>query len=108
MAWATPAEARNLWGTDDTKGLSDDVLTTLLEVAFEECVAYAPAVEGTVPERYKLANIMQAREIYTASKRGDASADVVGVGDFVVRARPLSAVVRQMLRPQGHSMLGFA
>ena len=87
-----------------------DSCTVVLSAA---ATASGSDVEVTVgeivpPSNYVLANVYQAREIYTAQQRGDTSADVVGFGDFAIRARPLSAVVRQLLRPQGHSLLGFA
>jgi hypothetical protein len=41
---------------------------------------------------------MQAREIYQAQQRGEQ--DVIGVGDYAIRARPLIAAVKSLLRPQ--------
>ena len=51
-----------------------------------------------IPTNYVLANIFQAREIYAAAQRGEQ--DVIGVGDYAIRARPLTAAVKQLLRPQ--------
>jgi hypothetical protein len=45
-----------------------------------------------------LANVYQAREIYAAAQRGEQ--DVIGVGDYAIRARPITAAVKQLLRPQ--------
>lgn len=91
---------------------------TISEVYDAETVSISTAATATgadvsvtvsgVPFAYTLAVVTQARDIWTAQQRGDGGSDVVGVGDFVVRARPLSAAVRQLLRPQGHSLLGFA
>lgn len=94
--WATKAEARQFW--PDAVSITDATLDALLEVATEQCAAYAPPALEPLPTRYMLATVYQARDVYTASQRGEA--DVVGVGDFVIRAKPLSAVVKQLLRPQ--------
>lgn len=51
-----------------------------------------------VPKSYMLGNVMQAREIQAASMRGEQ--DVIGVGDYAIRARPLTAAVKQLLRPR--------
>ena len=69
--------------------------------AIATATAVSVSVSG-VPFSYTLAVVYQARDVWTAQQRGDSSSDVVGVGDFgAVRARPLSAVVRQLLRPLG-------
>lgn len=51
-----------------------------------------------VPLAYTLATIYQAREVHTAAIRGES--DVIGIGDYAIRARPLTAAVRQLLRPR--------
>lgn len=51
-----------------------------------------------VPVSYMLATIYQARELRAAIMRGET--DIIGVGDFAIRARPLTAAVKQLLRPQ--------
>ena len=60
---------------------------------------------GEVPERYMLATIYQARELWAASKR---DGDVIGLGDgYALRSRPLTGVVKSLLRPQrGVPVLG--
>lgn len=55
-------------------------------------------VTRPVPTSYRLAVVYQAREIRAAGMR-DAS-DVIGVGEFAIRARPLTAQVKQLLRPK--------
>lgn len=95
-AWATPAEAKVHWA--DAAALEPERLEELLEVAEEQCRQYAPAHAEPVPARYKLAVVYQAREVYTASQRDEA--DVIGIGDYAIRARPLTSAVKQLLRPQ--------
>lgn len=103
MAWVAvaPDVAKEHW--PDAVNLDADVLTRLLEAAHEQCVEFAPvlAEEDTPPTRYVLANILQARELYAAAQRGEQ--DVIGVGDYAIRARPLTAAVKQLLRPQAVS-----
>lgn len=50
-----------------------------------------------IPTGYMLANVFQAREIAAAALRNEQ--DVIGVGDYAIRARPLTAAVKQLLRP---------
>lgn len=96
MAWASRTQARAHWA--DAKSLPDDVLDVLLEAATEACAAYAPVVPQPYPMGYMLATVYHAREIHSASSRD--SGDVIGFGDFAIRARPLTASVKSLLRPQ--------
>lgn len=99
-AWAIPADARTWWR--DAADLSDNELQFLLGAAQEECEAFAPALADTdpVPARYTLAVVYQARDIYAVSRRqGDS--DLIGDGEYAIRARPLSGAIKQLLRPLG-------
>lgn len=96
MAWADLAFARKHWA--DAGNLEDVVLQDLLDAAHEGCLLFAPAHAEPVPVSFKIANVLQAREIRTSSLR--AEGDVVGVGDYALRARPLTAQVKQLLRPR--------
>ena len=131
--WATPAQAAQHW--PDAVNVGEPALLILLTAAQEICAAYAPAlapvdlsliedppgsglfvtgladVDGDglygaeVPQRYMLATIYQARELWAASKR---DGDVIGLGDgYALRSRPLTGAVKQLLRPQhGVPVLG--
>lgn len=94
MAWATRDEARAHWA--DAKSIPDATLDVLLDVATEQCEAYAPTA-SPVPSRYMLATVYQARENYAAGQR---DGDVIGFGDFAIRSKPLTASVKSLLRPQ--------
>jgi len=98
VTWATRAQARNprLWADAPT---DDATLDQLLTAATDQCRAYAPALADgdLLPDRYVLATIYQAREIQAAAHR---DGDVIGVGDYVTRSRPLTGTVKQLLRPQ--------
>ena len=96
MAWATKDEARAHWA--DAASIDDAVLETLLDVATEQCKAYAPDVPQPYPVGYMLATVYQAREMYAAGARD--SGDLIGLGDYAIRARPLTAAVKSLLRPQ--------
>lgn len=95
---AALAFARRHW--EDAKRMPDDRLLEVLEAAQPTVVEYAPVlVEGApVPVDYQLAHVLHAREVAAASARGDG--DVVGVGEYAIRARPLTSAVKQLLRPQ--------
>lgn len=83
------------------------LLVDLLDAAEEQCREFAPLpvvlidADGVATEqvgpRHKLAVIYQARELYAAAKRdGDV---ISGSDSYVIRARPLVASVKQLLRP---------
>lgn len=109
MIWPTAAELRTFarvhWA--DAVNLDDALLDDLLDAAMPAVVAFAPElpIEADAPTSYKLALVFQARELRAAVTRGEA--DVIGVGDYAIRARPLTAAVKQLLRPQrGKPALG--
>ncbi len=105
MAWATKTQARDFW--PDATAMPDTTLDSLLTIATEQCTEFAPALAqgDPLPERYMLATIYQAREVWAAMLRGEQ--DVIGIGDYAIRARPLTAAVKQLLRPQhGRPVVG--
>lgn len=102
MSWATKDEARAHW--PDAASIDDAVLDTLLDAATEQCKAYAPAVPQPYPVGYMLATVYQAREIYAAGNRD--SGDLIGIGDYAIRARPLTAAVKALLRPKRFAGVG--
>lgn len=98
MAWATIDDARapGLW--PDAGAIDDDTLDQLLSVGYEELLAYAPDVTPVpLPQRYVMANVMQARERWQAYRR---DVDAVGFGDLAVRVQPLTPRVAQLMRPR--------
>ena len=92
--WATLEEARAHW--PDAASLTDETLSTLLDVATIRGQTYAPPVD-VVPLNYMLGCVYDAREIYAAGQR---DGDVIGFGDYVIRARPLTGTVRTLYRPE--------
>ena len=99
MTWATLEQARTpgVWPDAPT---DDEVLRGLLEDAHAACSAYAPtlAAGAPVPAGYWRAEVLQAREIWAASKRDGG---IIGFTDtYAVRARVLTDEVRALLRPR--------
>lgn len=102
-AWATPEDAlASTW--KDASDVPTPILEELLTAAEEQCRDFAPAlpvddlgVEVAAPVRYRLAVIYQARELWAAGRR---NGDVIAGDTYVVRARDLTASVRQLLRPR--------
>lgn len=96
--WHTLASARGAWRDAPAADLT---LHELLEVAREQCEAYAPALPdgAVVPIRWKSAQLMQARNIWNASKT-DPEAGGFGDEGFVIRPYPLDWTIKQMLHPK--------
>lgn len=100
--WASREDAlASSWAA--AKDVPPAFLDELLEAATEQAAAYAPApaldpvtLEPIIPARYRLAVIYQARELWAAAKR---DGDVIAGDAYVIRARDLTATVRQLLRP---------
>ena len=95
--WFNVITAREDW---DGAPEQDGTLHRLLNLAREQIEAYAPAVaDGTpVPERYRSAQLVQARNTFNASiSNGDNSMDIGG--GLIINIRPLDWAVKQMVRP---------
>lgn len=82
----------------DSEDVDPTVLTVLLGAAFEVCSAYAPPVTGVVPDRFKLAMILQARQIWSDLAGGDSQS--IGADGFEISSFPLISAARQLLRPK--------
>lgn len=97
MAWATRDQARAHW--PDSASIPDATLDTLLDVATIRGQSYAPPLDdpGVVPANYMLGCVYDAREVYAAGQR---EGDVIGIGDYAIRARPLTGTVRTLYRPE--------
>lgn len=97
MAWASLGQARAWWA--DAQHLPDDTLTALLEDATHACQEYAPSLMAGAerPAGWARACVLQARELWAAAQR---DGDLIGTDELLVRARPLTGAVRQLLRPR--------
>jgi hypothetical protein len=110
--WHTVETARDEWPdapTDYGDG-GDDSLGSLLAVAKEAVIAYAPAVEEAltdIPDGYRLAQLMQARNVWNSTvvsaNRGEFDSGQYGL----TASYPLDWQVRQLIRPkQGRPRVG--
>ena len=96
--WHTLDSLRDDW--TDAEDISDVMLWSVLELAREQVLEFAPvvAVDDPVPSRYVDAQRIQARNIVTAGRVSPDGGS--GEGDFVIRPFPLDWHVRQILRPK--------
>lgn len=115
--WHTVASARNQWAdapydTDEDEG--DDTLLELLAVAKSAVLAFAPDLSGNtfvdddgyivnygdnvVPTNYRVAQLMQARNVWNSSKASPAGS--FDNGEYGLTSFPLDWQVRQLLRPK--------
>lgn len=104
MSWPDKIAVRAQW--PDAAGIPDDVLDRYIASATSQCVRFAPTLpEGAeVPPAYVTAVILQTRELWAAGQR---EGDLIGVGEYAVRARPLTPTVRSLLRPErGRPVIG--
>ena len=93
--WHTLDSIRGEW----TTGMPDDSIAyQLLEVAREQCATYGPRYEGLPPRRFRVAQAMQARNIFNASKTDPGQSQDGEL--FVIRPYPLDNFVKDILRPK--------
>jgi hypothetical protein len=100
VSWVDLPYARQMW--PDAPSV-DVTLQRYLDASHGQVSEYAPAplldeddVE-IIPENWKLAEVLQARELWTATRR---DGDVLGFDDgSAVRVRPLSSTAKALLRP---------
>ncbi len=102
MTWLTDEQAIALWA--DAANLEPDVLTLLLDSAYEDCVEFLPCLpEGedyadmATPSRM-LAQAYQAKSRYNALLAGNDGA--VGPEGNSLTLFPLDWQVKQLLRPK--------
>lgn len=109
--WHTLESAREQWVDAP---FDDDQLQDLLDVAQEAVLAYAPALiigalvivddilvpadENYVPVSYRVAQLMQARNVWNSSK-ASPSGDFDN-GSYGLTSFPLDWQVKQLLRPR--------
>lgn len=87
-----------------------DTLAMYLLAAYEQCLAFLPystdletGVRTTVlpeiiPDRYVLAQVMQARALYRSALAG--SGDAIGADGMQVTVFPMDWTVKNLLRPR--------
>jgi hypothetical protein len=102
VAWHDASSARAQW----TNAPGGTVLDELLEVAREQCLAWAPYEptyeppvedEDKVPTRYRVAQLMEAKALWDAQKTGP-STEGIGMEGYSVPVRPMSWAIKNVLR----------
>jgi len=81
--------------------MNDNVAKLYLAAAKDACIAYAPALPEDadgIPDGWRLAQAMQARNTYNSSKASPGG-DFDGSG-YGISAFPLDWQVKQLLRPR--------
>ena len=95
--WHTLSSARGMGFGDD---LPDLELHSLLSAARAAVEAYAAIREdGSVPNTWRTAQLMQARNVLNSTRANPSSGDLGGEG-YGLTAFPLDWQVRQLLRPR--------
>lgn len=105
MSWADVPYARTMWPDAPTV---TDTVQAYLDAAHGPVSEYAPTLPDgdEIPEGYKLAEVLQARELWGAARR---DGDVIGFDDgSAIRVRPLSSSAKVLLRPPtpGRGLVG--
>jgi hypothetical protein len=85
---------------EDAAVIDEVTLEKLFIAAHELCLAYAPVLpEGApVPERYRLAEILQARDIWSKMESGNR--DEYGPDGMRLSVTHLDYQARNLLRPK--------
>lgn len=101
--WHTPDTARDVWR--DANQLDDTDLVELLDVAQLQILAYATPADvteasgGNVGVNLRMAQLMQAKNIYNAARVDPSNG--IGDGDsFTLTPMPLDWHVKQLIRPR--------
>ncbi|MBN9612568.1 MAG: hypothetical protein J0H64_03745 [Actinobacteria bacterium] len=96
--WHTAATLLDEW--TDAEQISETLLEELLEVAQDAVLAYAPKLPAEaveIPTRYRLAQMMQVRNLWAASQV--STSESLGGETYTITPRPLDWHVKQILRP---------
>lgn len=99
IGWVSIGETLALWSA--APGEPEDgyaPLPALLGVAHEVMEAYAPAVQGAPPERYKMAQVLYTQHLWARKQSGDT--DSSGVDGLAISTYPLVMEARSLVRPR--------
>jgi len=96
--WHTLDSIREEW--PDAEYIDDAPLWSLLSLAREDVLEFAPALadDAPVPDRYREGQRVHARNVWNASKVSTDGS--IGQDDFVIRPHPLDWHVKQIIRPK--------
>ena len=95
--WHDTTSARVEWPGAPADDLT---LTTLLEAAKGQVISFAGVSidDAAVPVNYRLAQLLQTRNLWNASKV-DAGNGQMGEDTFVIRPFPMDWTVKALIRP---------
>lgn len=100
VGWVNQENVALFWPEADD--LDPGVLASYLLAAYEQCVEFLPPVDlqpwpVPTPERFKQAQVMQARALYRSNVTG--SGDALGGEGLTVTVFPMDWTVKNLLRP---------
>ncbi|MBP1326731.1 hypothetical protein JOF28_001963 [Leucobacter exalbidus] len=83
--------------------IPDALLGDLLDVARDSVIAFAPVLPedyplGKCPASYRLAHLMQTRNLWNAVEVDSSGG--FGDGEYTIRPMPLDWIIKQILRPK--------
>ena len=100
--WNDPngALVATLWADVQNGSLDPETVNFIFQVAHEVCLAYAsPLAEGAqVPANYLMAEILQAKDIWSKTSGGNSSE--FGADGYAIPTYPLVFAARDLLRPK--------
>lgn len=84
--------------------IAESLLADLVDVARDNVLAYAPALPedyplGKCPAAYRLAHLMQTRNLWNAVTEDDGGGGFAG-DEYAIRPVPLDWIIKQILRPK--------
>jgi hypothetical protein len=115
IGWVDPDTLDTLWS--QSTQLEDGDLVTILQASYLACAAYAPpmplapAADGsgalvpTVPESWKLAQVMHAKHLWARFRSGNAES--IGPDGYTISTYPLVLEARSLLRPKRPAFKGL-
>lgn len=102
LGWVTATEAADLW--EDATYIETAALASVLRAAHAEAVDYLRGPDGaftepeTIPESWKVAQVMIARHTWARMRTGNS--DDYGPDGMAVSTYPLVLEARAKLRPK--------
>lgn len=91
----------------DSEYMESHILESYLEAANTVCSAFAPSLaEGaTIPEAWKIAEILQAKHIWSRARSGNR--DSIGADGYEISTYPLVLEARGLIRPKRSPLKGL-
>ena len=96
---------REIWAEIDH--MPPEIVAAYLNAANYVCDSFAPSLaEGsTIPDSWKLAEILQAKHIWSRSRSGNR--DSIGADGYEISTYPLVLEARGLIRPKRSPLKGL-